>query len=95
MNPLEKDSQPATNTVKIDLNSAMPLAVTSIIPVNTEKMPREALLKQLNQVSQQYEANFQRLLKAVNTPEQDHYVQREKELNQRDIALRKDLGMYY
>ena len=95
MNPLEKDSQPATKEVKTGLNSASPLAEISITPVNTGKMPREALLKQLNQVSQQYEANFQRLFKAVNTPEQDHYIQIEKELNQKDIALRKDLGMYY
>ena len=95
MNHLEKDFQPATKEVKTDLNSVSLPAEISITPVDTEKMPREILLKRLKYNSQQYEANFQRLFKAVNTPEQDQYVQIEKELNQKDIALRKDLGMYY
>ena len=96
MNPLEKDSQPATKEDKIGLNSALSPAEISITPVKPEQKPsRNVLLKQLKHNSQQYEANFQRLFKAIKTPEQDQYIAIEKELNQKDIALRKDLGMYY
>lgn len=95
INPLEKDSQPATKEAQKGLNSVPLPAETSITPVDTKKMPREMLLKRLKRVSRQYEVNFQKLWKAVNTPEQDYYIKIEKELNQKDIALRKDLGMYY
>jgi hypothetical protein len=47
--------------------------------------------KELNDVSKEYEDNFEKLVDSVGTPNYKFYSDKEKELNLKDVSIRKRL----
>ena len=54
---------------------------------------RKYTLRNLGHNSSEYDRNFKKMVESVDTDKHKIYVKLEKELNARDIDIRKDLGL--
>jgi len=49
--------------------------------------------KDLKEHMEEYEKVFENLLKSINTPKHQYYLEKEKELNKLGMKIRKNLGL--